>query len=1013
MSNMDEDCESVLGEVDVSPQLATAAKTLEVIWDDDKIERYIDNEGKRQWKCLWCGRSFQHWNATKALLHVTKQTGGDVRKCSCNSIDRIHQQAYQLLLNKQTTKKNSQQLVRESKKQSSDEYIAGAGQAYSATQRKKTTPPNISASSTPSPGISGSQKQMTLTFGLETPNSTQQNSEITRYHQTKLGDHSDPQSESQLTMAIADLIHSCGLPFSLAIHHKFQRVLTLAKVASTKYVPPGRNKVAGELLDLNYQIYKKKMIENVVKDANVYGLTFFGDGATVKKLPLINILVSSVYLPVGCLAIVDCSGHLQADGKKDAAYISELFIPHITELETAVPSCTDLVIFDGASNVQKAGLLLEAKFPHLSVIHGAEHVISLFYSDVFHLREFKLLKTTNRLIYRYFGSGAMHSPYAIFSKHTKDHNSGRSIGLIRASDTRMGGHVISMLRTLRLKDSLISTISSASFLQGKFKIDKKIIDLLKLDTTWEYMAKFVRAVFPMLIVLRLADQKDPVMDKLYFYVRRMDKTLEISKVLLDELAECSLGQSWRFLNSISDDGVSFNDQDSVNSSHDHSDSSTDDSDNSTISASLGQKVVNIWKKRREKLVSDFAIAGWLLSPIPDVFEDSSSNMDGEHRLAVDRLLKKMMGAGLADDSDELASIMNTFWFEYEQFKSKSGPFDRAYIWNPNNQDLILGTRSHLWHKTNSYFHTKVFGKFACRVCSKIVGMGSAERNWSAVKHLKTEKRAHLSPEAVQKQATIFGASCMADAALERLKAQSLTSEPYKFWDEKDFDSQFDLFAAKEPIKKPPRFLKCYFEDWEQEHVKKKDDVSEAKFLHKYGGLEFQDIDNGRLLKIDDTEMWFTRKKWCVSAVPVDGEAEPWWLGSECPLYDCLAMYYSKHPEKNVKVVLRKNQATDGPFLVNVSHETEKEQTTSPKKTSPKKRKHLSPNKIRKMPPAPKRLNTSDDLSPCGGCGAQVGPVHKCDKCGCHMHPFCGRTIGEEGYGSSVRCKECDSKSSVS
>jgi len=75
------------------------------------------------------------------------------------------------------------------------------------------------------------------------------------------------------------------------------------------------------------------------------------------------------------------------DSQKDAGYITELFLPHITEAEEKSPQCTDLVIFDGASNVQKAGLLLEAKFPHLSVMHGAEHVISLFYSDVFKIRQ--------------------------------------------------------------------------------------------------------------------------------------------------------------------------------------------------------------------------------------------------------------------------------------------------------------------------------------------------------------------------------------------------------------------------------------------------------------------------------------------------------------------------------------------------------------------------------------------------------------------------------------------------
>jgi len=426
----------------------------------------MDDEGKRWWKCLWCGRSFQHWNATKAVLHVNKRSGGDIRKCSYYSIDNAHQQEYQRLLQNLESKQEAQKAIKVLKKQSSDEYVVRAGNALLASKAKKASP--STNKNTPSPGVSNTHNQQE--HGLETPESTAQSTTTTRYHQTKLGDHSDPQTEAQLTMAIADLIHSCGLPFSLASHHKFKRVLTLAKVVGTKYVPPGRNRVAGELLDLNYHKYKTDMMEDVVKDADVYGVTFFGDGATVKKTPLINILVSSVYLPAGCLAIVDCTRHLQEDGRKDATYISELFTPYITEMESAVPNSTDLVIFDGASNVQKAGLLLEAKFPQISVIHGAEHVISLFYADVFRLREFELLKKMNRIIYRYFGSGSMHSPYAIFSKHTKDHNSGRSIGLIRASDTRMGGHVISMLRTLRLKDSIISTISSASFLQGKFQV---------------------------------------------------------------------------------------------------------------------------------------------------------------------------------------------------------------------------------------------------------------------------------------------------------------------------------------------------------------------------------------------------------------------------------------------------------------------------------------------------------------------------------------------------------------
>ena len=41
------------------------------------------------------------------------------------------------------------------------------------------------------------------------------------------------------------------------------------------------------------------------------------------------------------------------------------------------------MFFDGASNVKNAGELLQAKYPRITVGHGAEHVVSLFFKDVY------------------------------------------------------------------------------------------------------------------------------------------------------------------------------------------------------------------------------------------------------------------------------------------------------------------------------------------------------------------------------------------------------------------------------------------------------------------------------------------------------------------------------------------------------------------------------------------------------------------------------------------------------
>ena len=75
----------------------------------------------------------------------------------------------------------------------------------------------------------------------------------------------------------------------------------------------------------------------------------------------------------------------------------------------------------------------------------------------------------------HYALSILHTQFSM--KHTRDHNGGNSIGLIRTADTRMGGHVISVLRTLlRLKDALPSAKFDiiGLFLTGKFKVSLPI-----------------------------------------------------------------------------------------------------------------------------------------------------------------------------------------------------------------------------------------------------------------------------------------------------------------------------------------------------------------------------------------------------------------------------------------------------------------------------------------------------------------------------------------------------------
>ena len=199
-------------------------------------------------------------------------------------------------------------------------------------------------------------------------------------------------------------------------------------------------------------------------------------------MPLINVLASGAYIHTVVMEIVDATIHLKTGGVKDAEYISSLFVPHIRELENVNPHCVDYCTFDGAASVQKAGKVLQAQFPQIICTHGCKHVISLFFQDIFKTPVLHFFVKLSRKIYSVFGSGAMHSPYAIFQKYSKNHNSGKNIGLIRAAQTRMGGEAIALQRLLRLKEPLQQTIMSNEFVKLKvsFKNCKYVFQIILL-----------------------------------------------------------------------------------------------------------------------------------------------------------------------------------------------------------------------------------------------------------------------------------------------------------------------------------------------------------------------------------------------------------------------------------------------------------------------------------------------------------------------------------------------------
>ena len=92
--------------------------------------------------------------------------------------------------------------------------------------------------------------------------------------------------------------------------------MELTRNVSKEYIPPNRNLISKELLDVIHEQNMKRSLAIIKKEAEIFGLLFLGDGVKFSRCPLLNILASGENILVVVLETVDCQGYLD-DGNKD------------------------------------------------------------------------------------------------------------------------------------------------------------------------------------------------------------------------------------------------------------------------------------------------------------------------------------------------------------------------------------------------------------------------------------------------------------------------------------------------------------------------------------------------------------------------------------------------------------------------------------------------------------------------------------------------------------------------
>ena len=118
-----------------------------------------------------------------------------------------------------------------------------------------------------------------------------------------------PGAAARLHLALADLCHAQGLAFGVPSSSQMKLVLALARQVGERYQPPGRNEVGGTLLDTNYKTHTGAQMATLVSDLGVFGIALYGDGATIKTMPLVNVLASGAHNTAAVMEIHDCSAH--------------------------------------------------------------------------------------------------------------------------------------------------------------------------------------------------------------------------------------------------------------------------------------------------------------------------------------------------------------------------------------------------------------------------------------------------------------------------------------------------------------------------------------------------------------------------------------------------------------------------------------------------------------------------------------------------------------------------------
>jgi hypothetical protein len=174
---------------------------------------------------------------------------------------------------------------------------------------------------------------------------------------------------------------------------------------------------------------------------------------------------------------------------------------------------------------------------------------------------------------------------------------------------------------------------------------------------------------------------------------------------------------------------------------------------------MTHQIMTFWLKCRTKLIHDYCLVGYKLSPSPQIMNNARERMlhSPIYSDAIEHLIGKLLiPENLTSNKRKkcLADMTTKVFDEHQKFVNQTGILNSDTMWyTAGKSDFIVACR---WHYTWMILRTKVLRKLACLVLSKILGTETAKRNWKQVKKIKDGDRSNLGTKVTSKITKVYG-----------------------------------------------------------------------------------------------------------------------------------------------------------------------------------------------------------------------------------------------------------------